>query len=70
MTQLTSKQTPTNQLNKAQNPIFSVIRWIEKFGRVSFLLFEYVYYYRHELSMMACRKELIITYKFTFNISL
>lgn len=69
MTQLTSKRTPTNQLNKAQNPIFSVIRWIEKFGRVSFFI-EYVYYYRHELSMMACRKELIITYKFTFNISL
>lgn len=69
MTQLTSKQTPTNQLNKAQNPIFSFIRWIEKFGRVSFLLFEYVYYYRHELSMRAGR-DLIITYKFTFNISL
>lgn len=68
MTQLTSKRTPTNQLNTAQNPIFSVIRWIEKFGRVSFFI-EYVYYYKHELSMRAGR-ELIITYKFTFNISL
>lgn len=68
MTQLTSKRTPTNQLNKAQNPKFPVIRWIEKFGRVSFFI-EYVYYYKHELSMRAGR-ELIITYKFTFNISL